>query len=285
MSNTRALTGTELGLVAGLLLYAAGAYLMQTVLGLSEPMSLSPLLSLVLAAIPAILWLVYFYLQDSHEPEPKHYVAGVYLLGALVSAQLSGFVLDSLLAAPEGIQFSSWTAERIVYAIGIAGVTQELAKYVVVRYTIYRSPELDEPLDGIIYMTAAGIGFATAENVHYLQGLDGSVFLGTGVINTVVTTLAHASFAGVLGFAMGIAKLGRFSPRVRAGILAGGLGAAAVLNGVFHLLEDSVRVSGLDVQPWHALWWAALFAAAIFAITLGLIRRQRLLSPHRSPSP
>lgn len=39
----------------------------------------------ILALIPALIWLAFFYLQDVREPEPKQLVLGVFVLGALVA--------------------------------------------------------------------------------------------------------------------------------------------------------------------------------------------------------
>src|SRR6185295_4303227 len=220
---------------------------------------------ILLSAIPGLLWLGYFYLQDRHEPEPKHYVAGVTLLGAFVAAPLAAFAADALLPVAPAAGFAHLSFDRVLQAILVTGLTQELAKYVVVRYTIYLSAEFDEPMDGIIYMTAAGIGFAIASNVRYLEGLEGSVFLTTGAANAVVTTLAHACFAGILGYTLGVAKFKRTgTPLSRSLLLLGGLVGAAVLNGLFTLLEGMVKTSGLRVQPRRGVVWAAGFAAIVF---------------------
>ena len=55
-----------------------------------------------LALIPAVLWLIYFYLRDIHEPEPTHYVVGIFLLGALVAAPHGVFMTDALFKVPPG---------------------------------------------------------------------------------------------------------------------------------------------------------------------------------------
>ena len=47
---------------------------------------------LALALIPALIWLIFFYQQDRLEPEPKGYVLGVFILGALL-AQAIGIPL------------------------------------------------------------------------------------------------------------------------------------------------------------------------------------------------
>ena len=46
------------------------------------------LAGVVLAIIPALLWLTFFYAQDRLEPEPKGYVGGVFLLGGLLASAI-----------------------------------------------------------------------------------------------------------------------------------------------------------------------------------------------------
>jgi RsiW-degrading membrane proteinase PrsW (M82 family) len=268
--NGRAATlaKTEILLVLGLCAVVAGAWAVERTLGLDGPVQIGPVVSLVMSVVPGLLWLAYFYMQDRDEPEPKHYVLGVFLLGAFVAAPVAGFF------GWHAVPGRGFTPENLVLAVIPCGLAQEFAKYMVVRYSVYLSDEFDEPLDGIIYMTAAGIGFATAENYHYLRGLSGSVFLATGVMNVVVTTLAHGSIAGVLGYALGQARF-TAAPGRRAGLLLGALLLASVLNGAFNLLEAMVKVSGMHVEPWRGVAFAAVFAALVFAGTYALMARSR----------
>jgi len=274
-SRARAVARTQVLLVAGLVAYVAAAYGAEKALGLDGPIRLAPPLALVLVLVPAVLWLGYFYLQDRNEPEPKHYVVGIFLLGAFVAFPVARF-LEELTAVP------AWSGERLsahtVFAAIIPlGLAQELAKYVVVRYSVYLSDEFDEPMDGIIYMTAAGIGFACAENLHALAAMGGRIFFAAFAANAVVSTLAHGSIAGVLGYALGIA---RFSPARRRGpLLLVALLIAAALNGVFGLLQVLVRVDGLTVRPWRGVAFAAGFAALVFAGIYVLMRRHLAASP------
>lgn len=272
---------TELLLVVGLLGFVGAAFAVERLFGLNEPVKLGAPLALLLSTVPALLWLVYFYLQDRHEPEPKHYVLGVYLIGAFVAAPVAAFIIDVALPLRASTIDGSRSAERLVAAIFSVGLAQELAKFLVVRYSIYLSPEFDEPMDGIIYMTAAGIGFATTENVRYFMSLDG-VFLAVGTTNAVVTTLAHACFAGVLGYALGRARFGRGSAVRRNLTLFAGLILAAALNGLFTTLEAVVKSTGMKVQPWRGLAFAAGFAAIVFFVTSLLMRRQLAASPQRA---
>ena len=279
----RTVVTTEILLVIGLLGFVVAAYAVERSFSLGAAVRLSPLSALFVAAVPAMLWLVYFYLQDRLEPEPKHYVLGVYLLGALVAAPLSEFIGAQVAPpAPFAAQsLESFGMDRLVRVFLVIGVAQELCKYLVVRYTVYLSPEFDEPLDGIIYMTAAGIGFATWENYHYFQGLDGNVFLTIGAAHAVKSTLAHACFAGVLGYFLGRAKFSASPPMVRSATLFLGLLIATLLNGQFSLIQDVVTSDGIDVEPWRGVAYAGGFAALVFFATSILMRRLLAISPFR----
>jgi protease PrsW len=273
-TRARAVARTEALLIGGLLLLVALAWGAERAFAGAGPVHLGDLPSLVLCLVPALLWLGYFYLQDRHEPEPKEFVLGVYLLGAFVAWPLARYTQGLWPSMPVGGPLSP---KAVFFAIVPGGLAQELAKYLVVRYSVYMSDEFDEPMDGIVYMMAAGIGFATAENWHAIGAAGGTIFLATGTMNVVVATLAHGCFAGVLGYALGIAH---WTGAARRGpVILVGLFIAATLNGVFQLVDGQVRVSGMTVEPWRSVAFAALFAAAVFAGTYALMRRHLAASP------
>lgn len=281
LRRARILVGSKLALVGGLLAFVGLAWVLERLIGLDGPVALSPPLALVIAGIPASLWLGFFYLQDRHEPEPMHFVAGVFLLGALVAAPLADFVVyqvaPPLALGQHGLR--PFSVDRILHAVLVIGLAQELCKYVAVRYTIYTSPEFDEPMDGVVYMMSVGTGFAVWINYHRLQGLGGSVYLSTGAAQTVVTTLAHASFAGWLGYVLGRAKFTRRRPVSRGVLLFLGLLGAAVLNGQFALVEQWVTTSGFGTHAWRGVLYAAGVAVTVFALLMLLVQRLLAESP------
>ncbi len=281
LRRARLLVGSKLALVGGLLAFVGLTWIVERLLGLDGPVTLSPPLALAVAGVPASLWLAFFYLQDRHEPEPMHFVFGVFLLGALVAAPVADFLIYQVAPPVQLGQhgLSPFTLDRAVHAVLVIGLAQELCKYVAVRYTIYTSPEFDEPMDGVVYMMSVGTGFAVWINYHRLQGLGGNVYLSTSAAQTVVTTLAHASFAGWLGYVLGRAKFTRRRPVSRGVLLFFGLLGAAVLNGQFALVEQWVTTSGFASHAWRGVLYAAAVAVAVFALLMVLV--QRLL--HESP--
>lgn len=234
--------------------------------------------ALPLALIPAVLWLIYFYLRDIHEPEPTHYVVGVFLLGALVAAPISTFITDALFKVSSWGTLPRWGLIEVVAAFLVLAPAQEVSKYLVVRYTVYLSAEFDEPMDGIVYMTAAGLGFATALNIVQMTRAP-QIALTTAAINCVTTTLAHASLSGVVGYALGRAKfIGSEGHQTR--VLSLGLGIAIVLSGLFTMIEGIATRRGLDYRPAWGLGSAAVFAILVFVLLSALVDRHLARSPH-----
>ena len=231
---------------------------------------------LVLALIPAILWLAFFYRQDRLEPEPKGYVIGVFLLGALLAQGVGIPLVERVYEAPRWLPLNVWT--DLLGSILVIGFVQESLKYAAVRYSVYPSVEFDERVDGVVYGTAAGLGYATMLNVHYVVA-SGGVDLQVGVIRIAVTALAQASFAGLTGYFLVRAKF-EDEP---VWWLPGGLALAAVLNGLFAFLSGeltttSLSLSGGGFNPWPGLILAAVVAAATFAALNHLIRRANRLT-------
>jgi protease PrsW len=267
LRRARALLGTKFLLIAGLVGYVVVAWLAELIAGLHTPVNLGPLLAALFAGVPAVLWLAFFYLMDRHEPEPKQLVAGVAVLGALVAGPLSDFIQYQ--AVPP-IALESYgpywlSLERVIYAVFVVGIAQEVCKYAVVRYTIYNSREFDEPMDGIVYMMACGTGFAIWVNYHRLSNQGNQVILSTAAATVVVTTLAHASFAGFLGYVMGRAKFSKRSPFVRGALVFLGLLGAAALNGQFSIVKTALEQSG-SAHEWRVVFYAAVLAALVFGI-------------------
>lgn len=224
-----------------------------------------------LAIVPAVIWMVFFYLQDLLEPEPKRYVILVFVVAALLASAVGMPLIRSLFKVQDWLGYS-WLV-TLLGSILVIGFVQEFLKYASVRYSVYMLPEFDERMDGILYGTAAGLGYATMLNIWYVVD-SGGVNLEVGIIRIVVTALAQASFAGITGYFLSRAKF-EDEP---VWWLALGLTIAAVLNGVFSVLLGGVTrtravLTGEMATPWYGLVLAALFAGAILVVLLSLMRR------------
>jgi RsiW-degrading membrane proteinase PrsW (M82 family) len=180
---------------------------------------------LLLAIAPSLFVFLYIYRKDCYEPEPLHLLAWIFFLGAL-SVIAAGLIE---LPFPEGVISSAL----------IAPVVEESLKFLVVFLAIYHHPEFDEPMDGIVYATAAGLGFATVENILYV--IDGGI--AVGVIRAIASVPGHVVFACIWGFALGTAK---FRPEnERAKIILTGLFGAMLMHGIFNFSLEVFEALGL----------------------------------------
>ncbi len=220
----------------------------------------------LLALVPALIWLLFFYLQDRLEPEPKRYVIGVFVLGALLATAIGIPLVNDLFRVSDWLYQSALV--QLVGGILVVGFAQEFLKYAAVRYTVYGSREFDERMDGVIYGTAAGLGYATMLNIQYVLSNAG-VDLSVGVIRIVITALAQASFSGIVGYFLAQDK---FEGKPVWWVPLG-LALAAVLNGAFVFVRDLASVRGLQFNPWNGLFLAAVLALVVLGALFWLMRK------------
>jgi RsiW-degrading membrane proteinase PrsW (M82 family) len=262
---------SNLGLILALvvfvgLIYALDAYLKPVF----NPTTLL-ITGILLAVVPALIWLIVFYQQDRLEPEPKGYLLAVFVLGALLAAAVGQPLVENFFKVSDWLYTDTLTT--ILGGILVVGFTQEFLKYAAVRYSMYNSAEFDEATDGIIYATAAGLGYATVLNIQFVIQ-NGGVDLGAGIIRMAVVALAQAGFAGITGYFLGRAKF-ESEPLWWMPL---GLTLAAVGNGLFNWLRGtitrgSVSLSGGAVNPWLGLILAAVVAFLCLGAVTWLIRR------------
>jgi RsiW-degrading membrane proteinase PrsW (M82 family) len=248
------------------------------VMGVLDPLlegALGPIalfwLGLALAVIASAVWLAFFYRRDRLEPEPKGMVLQVFVLAALLAAAVGSPLADSVYRVSDWLYRTTWA--QILGGVLVLGFSQEFLKYAAVRFSVFSSPEFDERTDGIVYGTAAGLGYALVLNVALVLD-SGGVDLGAGSIRIVLTALAHASFAGITGYFLGRQKL-----EVRPlWWMPLGVSVAAVLNGVFFYLRGAVAQGGIGPAGGVANPWAGLALAGALAVLVAwglsaLIRR------------
>ena len=200
---------------------------------------------LLLAIAPAAFWLWYFYRRDRYEPEPLSWVLLVYLLGIAVTIPV---------ALVEGVMGE--VLPEFLIVVLVAPVVEETGKYLVVRKTVYESVEFDEPVDGIVYASAAGLGFATLENVMYVLSALGTslaLALGTGLVRAVLSVPGHVLFSAMWGYSLGKA---RFIPEEkRPRVIAAGLILAMASHALFNLLLfNSIGFAVLVLVVVPVLW-------------------------------
>lgn len=106
---------------------------------------------------------------------------------------------------------------------------EEYLKYLVIKKKIYKNPEFNERLDGVIYGVIAGLGFASLENIMAALGNGPSVIL----FRFFTATLMHALTSGIVGYYLGRA---RFNPRKEKNLILRGLLIAIIIHGAYNFM-------------------------------------------------
>jgi RsiW-degrading membrane proteinase PrsW (M82 family) len=157
---------------------------------------------IIVAFVPAILYMLWIRAAEIHEREPFLAVEGVFVYGltiALVLAFLLELVAVSVLESITDSSMSTGTI-NILLALVLAPVIEEFTKLTGV-FTVNR--RLTEPENGLVYGAACGLGFAAGENVlYYTSSLAGGVeiFIITVIARTLTSTLLHTSATSISGF-------------------------------------------------------------------------------------
>jgi len=224
---------------------------------------------------PCIIWLLFYLRKDAH-PEPKRMVIKVFFYGMLVAIpavflEMGFFEIVPKFAEKLG---SSWIVILNVF-VGIA-LTEEVLKYLVVKRGVLRNPEFDEPVDAVLYMIIAALGFAALENILILfslgpgllikEALEISAF--TSFLRFLGAIFLHTLCSGILGYFL---ALSFFEAKKRLKLLITGLAIATFLHGLFNYsimkIEETIMVVNdliiFTSLPLFIFWFSVLITILV----------------------
>ena len=151
------------------------------------------------AVLPAVLLAVGVYRSDD-EREPIWLVSLVFLLGGLFAGV--AFLIEAKAAAWTGLDIRasvSGEAGSLLFLYAVVAPVREAAK-VSAAWAAFRTRHFDEPYDGLVYASAAAVGFAAIENAIMLRTHPtGGIWLARAAL----AFPAHLFFACAWGYALG----------------------------------------------------------------------------------
>ena len=222
---------------------------------------MEPLAFLLLAFTPGIFWLWLFIRRAVYRPGPRRLLAHTFLLG-MVSTIPAG-IINAISLKDSAFNDTANLASVASGMLFVVGPAEETCKYLAVRLLAYRSPYFDEPGDGLVYSTAASLGFASLENLLYIIRFGPAVMIGRAPLSTV----AHVVFGSFWGYALG--------EQVRTGQshtwqTIVGLAAGAVAHGFFNIALFVFWPADVVLVALGIAWTLGRFAWArrVFAVPL-----------------
>lgn len=200
---------------------------------------------LILGLLPAFAWLI-FYLKEDPRPEPKSLIIEIFLAGAV-----STFIVFSVQTF-----FNNWAEPRgisqysLISLLVLAGI-EEIFKFSAARLVVGKHPrDFDEPVDAMIYLIVAALGFAAVENVAAAMKAK-ELAMETTTLRFIGATLLHTLSSGLIGYYWALSII-----KKKAKILFTGFALAILLHTVFNYLILSYEPV---IVPTVFLMVAALF--------------------------
>lgn len=210
---------------------------------------------IIFGVLPSFIWLLFYLKKDSH-PESNKMVLKIFIYGMLsalpaIFLEFGFFEITNNLSKLLPLKLEpAFLASVLNLFIGVAFV-EEYLKYLVVKEKALSHSECDEPLDIMLYMVVAGLGFAALENVLVLFSLGPEVLLKEAMVISLLrflgATFLHTLSSAFLGFFLAI-SFGVYKKK-RIIFFLFGLGIATVLHGFYNFF-----IMKLDSQGETALF-------------------------------
>ena len=237
---------TLVGLLLGLLVLL--------VIG-TETGPIALLVGFVAATLPVPLYIGLVLWIDRYESEPLWMLATAFFWGALI-AVFFAFLFNTASGLIVAAMTRSLTAGEMFAAVISAPIVEETAKALILFiFFFWKADEFDGVVDGIVYASLVGLGFAMTENIQYygkaaLTGGGGSLTL-IFIVRGAFAPFSHPLFTSMTGIGLGLARQTRNT-------------AVRILAPILGLLVAICM---------HSIWngSAAIFGGGVFLLTYLLV--------------
>ena len=216
--------------------------------------------------IPSIVWLLFYLRKDSH-PESNKMVLKIFFYGMIAALPAILVEMGTLRVINETTFLDSFGRGAIVFLnifIAVA-LVEEFLKYLVVRGKVMGNLELDEPIDIMLYMIIAALGFAASENILVLFSLGPQFLFGEtlsiSVFRFLGATFLHALCSGAMGYFLALSFL---ETKKRGRFILLGLATATILHGLYNFSIIEIEGNLSFLIPIIILLGLAVFITFAF---------------------
>ncbi len=165
-------------------------------------MALQYIFAVLLGLAPSIIWLLFFEKEEKEKSEPFSDILFAFLVGAVTTfiALLIQIGCARYFATiPLPLHSNA--------AIAVFATIEEIVKFLGVFLLVRRRKAFNQPLDAMIFMITAALGFAAVENIASLINNGGvtAAFASAKALEVLTlrflgATLLHSVTSGIIGF-------------------------------------------------------------------------------------
>lgn len=232
-------------------------------------MNLEVLLYVFLGGLlPAILWLWFWLKEDSAHPEPRSlivitFIAGIIAVILVLPLQQMAYKLVSSLSG-EAVGSTQLFLDSPVF-VAILAFIEEAMKFGAAYVIALRSKAFDEPIDAVIFLVTAALGFTALENALFIFSTltqSGDVVQGilTGNMRFIGASLLHVMTSAVVGLSL---ALSFYRPRYeRQFMIFLGIIVATILHTIFNLSimgDSDINIFATFLVLWFSVVGLLLF--------------------------
>jgi len=209
--------------------------------------------SLVGGIIPALIWLLFWLREDRKSPEPRGLIMATFIAG--------------MIAVPLVIPLQEWVKNfgDQSFTFFLWATIEEFFKFGAAWLVALRRKEMNEPIDAIIYMMTAALGFAALENTiflfHPLQAGNITETLITGNVRFIGASLLHTISSAAIGISIGLSFYKDKMTEIT--YVTGGIITAILLHTAFNIFI--IRESnGITFAVFGFVWIAIVILMLFF---------------------
>ena len=214
------------------------------------------------AVLPAVFLLVKVYRADRIERESPRLIGSLVIGGiistffAIISERVFGALLNALVPRTS-------PAYNVLLYFAVVAISEELAKYMLLKKRTWDNPEFNCLYDGVVYATAVSLGFALWENISYVTMYGFS----TALVRAVTAVPGHACFGVFMGVFYSLAKSNDYVGE------EGKSRFFRVLSVVVPVLLHGAYDYIASMESADFSWTFILFVAALFALSFVMVGR------------
>ncbi len=201
--------------------------------------------------VPSVIWLKFWLKEDNHQ-EPRKIISVTFMFGMI--SVFFAILIEKLI--------SLIVPDYTFLSLLLWAATEENLKFLCAYIPALRTRFADEPIDMVVYMVTAALGFSAMENCLFLIGpfADGNIMKGIATIDSrfVGASLLHILTSATLGIFMAESF---FSSKIKKwSYLISGLLLATILHAAFNNLIIKAQ-SGIMIS--FGLVWIGIIVVVL----------------------